>query len=226
MASSRTTTVTNASVRIAAPLIDDEPLPVESAPPPSPEPAAPWEEATSDAFGEPLPDAPPEDLLAPSPLQTMDTPFDTGFSSSFDSTATSEGDAADAFAPAAEYDAPFGETAEMPFPSADEPTAAAEPEDFTATLTMADLYARQGLVGDAQHIYEHILQREPDNDVVRAKLQALTAPSAGEPSAAAVAATETATPLSSAAVPSSAPAKVARLEQWLAKVGRREVPGV
>ena len=44
------------------------------------------------------------------------------------------------------------------------------------TLTMADLYARQGLIEDAKTIYEHILARDPNNDVVREKLSALTPP--------------------------------------------------
>jgi tetratricopeptide (TPR) repeat protein len=77
------------------------------------------------------------------------------------------------------------------------PAAAAEPTD---TVTMADLYARQGLTLDARRIYETILQREPNNDAVRAKLDAL----AGGGNA----------------------KKVARLEQWLSKVSRREVTGV
>jgi hypothetical protein len=33
---------------------------------------------------------------------------------------------------------------------------------------------RQGLVHEAQHIYENILARDPENDGVRAKLHALT----------------------------------------------------
>ncbi len=66
--------------------------------------------------------------------------------------------------------------------------------DAADTITMADLYARQGLVDDARHIYENILARDPANGEVRAKLGALTPP--GNP-------------------------KVAKLEQWLAKVSPR-----
>jgi tetratricopeptide (TPR) repeat protein len=80
-------------------------------------------------------------------------------------------------------------------------------EDVTNTLTMADLYARQGLTDDARHIYENLLARDPSNDDVRAKLQELSAPSA---------------PVAS----EGTEAKVARLESWLSKVSKREVGSV
>jgi tetratricopeptide (TPR) repeat protein len=97
--------------------------------------------------------------------------------------------------------------AEVPAPVVDEadvfePVAAEPPpqvEDLTNTLTMADLYARQGLTNDARHIYENILARDPGNLDVRAKLDALT--------------------------PRVNP-KIERLERWLAKVARREVRNV
>jgi tetratricopeptide (TPR) repeat protein len=85
-----------------------------------------------------------------------------------------------------------------------EPEPIAPPEDEVShTLTMADLYSRQGLTDDARHIYESILQRDPDNAAVREKLEALNPPPA---------------PVAS----SPRDAKVARLESWLTKVGRRE----
>ena len=81
--------------------------------------------------------------------------------------------------------------------------AAAAPEpptnDVANTLTMADLYARQGLVEDARHIYENILSRDPSNVDVRQKLEGIA--------------------------PRVNP-RIARLEQWLAKVSRREVGSV
>ena len=89
------------------------------------------------------------------------------------------------------------EPADVFAPTEEEPIAAAEP---TETVTMADLYARQGLVADARRIYESILQRDPGNDAVREKLAALD----GGPAA----------------------KKVARLEEWLSKMGRRGVNGV
>lgn len=69
-------------------------------------------------------------------------------------------------------------------------------EDAANTVTMADLYVRQGLVEEARHIYTHILARDGGNAEVRAKLDALA--------------------------PRVNP-KVAALERWLGKVSRREV---
>lgn len=69
-------------------------------------------------------------------------------------------------------------------------------DDLSNTLTMADLYARQGLVHEAQHIYENILARDPGNQDVRAKLEAIT---------------------------SRVNPKIDKLERWLGKVSRKEV---
>lgn len=76
------------------------------------------------------------------------------------------------------------------------PAAATETDDAANTITMADLYVRQGLLEDARHIYENILARDPGNAEVRGKLDAIS--------------------------PRVNP-KVAVLERWLAKVTRREV---
>ena len=86
---------------------------------------------------------------------------------------------------------------EAPAPPAEEADVFEPTEDVTNTLTMADLYARQGLNEEARQIYENILARDPANDEVRAKLDALQ----GNP-------------------------KIARLENWLSKVTRKEVRGV
>lgn len=98
---------------------------------------------------------------------------------------------------AAEVPAPFAEPEPEPEPAADV-FAPADPvrasDDLTNTITMADLYARQGLTEDARQIYESILQRDPNNDGVRAKLGALPPP-----------------------LPPHA-AKVVKLQNWLAKV--------
>ena len=64
---------------------------------------------------------------------------------------------------------------------------------------MADLYERQGLVHEAQHIYENILARDPENDGVRAKLDAVA--------------------------PRVNP-KIERLERWLSRVSRKEAERV
>jgi len=90
--------------------------------------------------------------------------------------------------------APLEDEADVFAPVVAEPTPPAE--DVANTLTMADLYERQGLVHDAQHIYENILAREPENAEVRAKLDALT--------------------------PRVNP-KIERLERWLTKVAAKEV---
>jgi hypothetical protein len=96
--------------------------------------------------------------------------------------------------PAAEVFAPALSEAEVPA----EPVYAAN--DVTNTITMGDLYARQGLVDDARKIYENILDRDPNNEDVREKLSALNA----------------AAPASQQ--PSGKAAKVAKLQDWLAKV--------
>lgn len=82
------------------------------------------------------------------------------------------------------------------FAPVDSPPVESPASDVASTVTMADLYAQQGLVEDARHIYEDILAREPENADVQAKLESIT-------------------PL--------ADPRIARLEQWLGKVGKREV---
>jgi tetratricopeptide (TPR) repeat protein len=78
--------------------------------------------------------------------------------------------------------------------------------DVTNTLTMADLYGRQGLHDEARRIYDSILDREPGNSLVRAKRDALPAPA-------------------SAAADKRGP-KVEKLERWLKKVSRKEAGSV
>jgi len=116
--------------------------------------------------------------------------------------------AADVFEPATDEPMPFPMTAELPAPASD---------DFSKTLTMADLYAKQGLVDEARDIYEDILMRDPNNDAVRAKMDALShpSPSFGEE--------ERGPELVEAPDEGALPqARIARLENWLAKVARRE----
>jgi tetratricopeptide (TPR) repeat protein len=54
-------------------------------------------------------------------------------------------------------------------------------EMFARTITMADLYASQGLVEEARDIYEDVLARDPNNAIVRAKLDALESSPAKPP---------------------------------------------
>lgn len=111
-------------------------------------------------------------------------------------------------------------TIETPFALEEEPVAAAAaaapPDDLADNVIMADLYERQGLTEQAREIYDHILQREPQNTLVRAKRDALAsapaAPPAPEP--------EPEPPADEA--PARNP-KVAKLEDWLSRVARKEV---
>lgn len=92
--------------------------------------------------------------------------------------------------------APMGAEVSAPVFDTEDDVAEAPTEDAANTMTMADLYVRQGLVEDARHIYENILARDPGNGEVRGKLEALA--------------------------PRVNP-KVAALERWLGKVSKREV---
>ncbi|PYQ25467.1 MAG: hypothetical protein DMF56_27355 [Acidobacteria bacterium] len=117
-------------------------------------------------------------------------------------------------------EAPVGMHIEEAPPAAEVPAPVTMPEppaeDVTSTITMADLYARQGLTDDARQIYETILMRDPDNEEVRAKLDALgVVRASGAPPSP-----------EDAPEAHTTPAKVARLEGWLSKVSRKEVRGV
>ena len=90
----------------------------------------------------------------------------------------------------------------------------AQPDDVASTVTMADLYVRQGLLDDARQIYETILARDPANDDVRAKLAAIV-PRAEPP----------VEPLDASADPAFDPGvdpRVAVLQGWLGKMTKRE----
>ncbi|HVT43167.1 MAG TPA: tetratricopeptide repeat protein [Thermoanaerobaculia bacterium] len=79
----------------------------------------------------------------------------------------------------------------------------AEAADQMATVTMGDLYASQGYYDSARRIYEGLLLRQPGNEELRLKIEALPTTPHGEPVI-------------------RRQELVGRLEQWLAKVGRRE----
>ncbi len=129
-----------------------------------------------------------------------------------------------------------------------EPDVAPQDDDVTATTTMADLYVRQGLINEARKIYEHLLQRDPYDDDVRTKLDALDRKVAELPGEEVVEVThqadDQATELEEAAWQPDSPAtetepppqpgdpatlhrhaRVVVLHEWLAKVSRREKPG-
>jgi hypothetical protein len=89
-------------------------------------------------------------------------------------------------------------------------------EDTTETITMADLYARQGFTDDARKIYEHILQRDPENHAVRAKLDELESGRRADFSPP----MESGDGLKPVVREDAQAAKVRKLESWLAKVTR------
>jgi tetratricopeptide (TPR) repeat protein len=111
------------------------------------------------------------------------------------------------------------------FAPAEEEVAPQEEDDLTSTTTMADLYVRQGLVGEARKIYQHILERDPSNSELRSKLDALDETPAETPAQhleAAPADDELREPGNPATLHNHA--KVAVLQQWLTKVAKREQP--
>lgn len=81
--------------------------------------------------------------------------------------------------------------------------AAASSDETTSTLTMAELYERQGHVESAREIYRRVLERDPGNEHVRKKLEGLG--SRGEVDV------------------ERRGDSVKRLQGWLEKVGRRDV---
>jgi len=111
------------------------------------------------------------------------------------------------------------EAADVFAPAEAEP--APQEDDVTSTTTMADLYVRQGLVDDARKIYQHMLERDPANDELRSKLEALDESPAEMPvEAAEVAEDEIRQPGNPATLHNHA--KVVVLQQWLTKVAKRE----
>jgi len=240
---------------------------------PKPEPEPQPEPAPQPAFSPTadVPFAPAESLFdETSPIhRTVETPFDTDdeipmsaqhAESPFEEPSGYTADALAIEQPEGMHieEAPL--VAEVPTVWSEEPReseiaadvfapADAEPPadgDLTATTTMADLYVRQGLTDDARKIYEHLLERDPSNDELRQKLNALdhevaeTTPSS-DLVAESAATWQPGNPATDAATqqPSNpaiddeerhpgnpaklhSHAKVVVLEQWLAKVAKRE----
>jgi pentatricopeptide repeat protein len=116
------------------------------------------------------------------------------------------------------------EAAEDVFEPAEAEPAPRDDDGLTSTTTMADLYVRQGLVDDARKIYQHMLERDPANDELRSKLDALDHSAAGAPVAeeATAADEEIREPGNPATLHNHA--KVVVLQQWLTKVAKREQP--
>jgi tetratricopeptide (TPR) repeat protein len=121
----------------------------------------------------------------------------------------------------------IGLASDMPFPiTAELPPVA--PDDFSKTITMADLYAKQGLVDEARDIYEDILARDPNNTSVRAKLEALNGDDVAQTllSVPKEVAEEAPAQTGGSVLHDEPHTRIARLESWLAKVSRRDIGGV
>src|SRR4051794_6834674 len=103
-----------------------------------------------------------------------------------------------------------------------EPEAAPQEDDVTSTTTMADLYVRQGLVDDARKIYQHLLDRDPANNELRSKLDALDESAVVMPVVATEAAVDEEIPQPGNPATLHNHAKVVVLQQWLTKVAKRE----
>jgi pentatricopeptide repeat protein len=111
------------------------------------------------------------------------------------------------------------------FAPAEPEVMAADEDDLTSTTTMADLYVRQGLVDEARKIYQHMLDRDPANDELRSKLDALDQSAADEPIAIEAEPADDDVPEAGNPATLHNHAKVVVLQQWLAKVAKREQPG-
>jgi tetratricopeptide (TPR) repeat protein len=100
------------------------------------------------------------------------------------------------------------------------PAPAAEVSEAAATVTLGDLYLRQGHVGEAEQIFQEVLRREPDNAAAREAL-AQVASSREEP------ATASAAPAAMPAAPGDRRArKVQLLTSYLQRIRRGSQPDV
>lgn len=102
-----------------------------------------------------------------------------------------------------------------------------DPDDFARTITMADLYANQGLIDEARDIYEDLLLRDPSNASLRAKIDALdNAPEPqspfgdDEPFSESEPARPELVPVAALADETPDP-RVQRLETWLSRIGKK-----
>jgi len=230
--------------RSESPFAESKPDVEETLQPPTPDPRHP-DQPEPPFAPEPLTDSPFDDTTPT--LPTAETPFDTGdeipMAAQHDDSPFEEPSGYTAAALEIEHpegmhieEAPL--VAEVPavwtddaepdadvFAPAESEAAAQDDDDLTSTTTMADLYVRQGLVDEARKIYQHMLERDPANDELRSKLDALDESPAEAPVAEAEAVPsdeETREPGNPATLHNHA--KVVVLQQWLTKVAKRELP--
>jgi tetratricopeptide (TPR) repeat protein len=196
----------------------------ELAPPPAPSSSVPESSSESLGAAAPAPEEPrgtPEELRGtPEPLAPTESPFSTGDDepmAAAHSESPFEEPTPSFTAAAVQIEQPAGMHVEEP------PLAAEAAPDLASTVTMADLYASQGLVDDARNIYEDILARDPSNSDVRGKLDALSVraamPAYVEPE-------PERDPIEHEPEAPRRDPRVEKLEAWLARVSRRESPSV
>jgi tetratricopeptide (TPR) repeat protein len=227
---------------VIAPEPQPQPLDPEPEPEPEPQPQPEAQPLFAESAGVPFaqPDSPFDDTTPT--MHTMETPFDTEDEipmaaqhedSPFEEPSGYTAAALEIEQPEGMHiqDAPLvaevptvwsAEAAHDVFEPAEPQPAPRDDDELTSTTTMADLYVRQGLVGDARKIYQHLLERDPANDELRSKLEALDHSAAEAPVAeeAAAADEETRQPGNPATLHNHA--KVVVLQQWLTKVAKRE----
>ena len=143
---------------------DIEPMHAEHSESPFEDPPAGY---SADAFAVEQPSgmhlaAAPFSAEVPEPFPPPSLPMET-------SPVAEQTDDADPFEPASEIAPGFIQGSF----GANVPPPPAGADDFAKTITRADLYANPGLIDEARDIYEDVLARDPDNAVVRAKLEAL-----------------------------------------------------
>jgi tetratricopeptide (TPR) repeat protein len=218
------------------------PEPEPAAPEPAasvPEPEAPFEEpaepepelATVSPFDQTTPTVPEAedagtDDEIPMAAQHAESPFEepSGYTAAALEIEQPEGMHIEEAPLVAEMPAVWSDesAADVFSPAVSEPTA--ESEDVTATTTMADLYVAQGLTGDARKIYEQVLDRDPSNEDVRSKIEALDHEPAASGETNEPVAFEEPPPQPGNAATLHRDAKVVALQRWLDKVARRESP--
>ena len=220
--------------------LDRDLSPVPEAPPaPEPEPEPVFSETADVPFAA-APES-PFDETAPT-IHTMERPFDTddeipmaaqhdespfeepsGYTAAALEIEQPEGMHIEDAPLAAEVPAVWDEPDADVFAPAEPEPAPQEEDDLTSTTTMADLYVRQGLVDEARKIYQHMLERDPSNEELRSKLDALDESAAEIPAADAaesIGDEEIRQPGNPATLHNHA--KVVVLQQWLTKVAKRE----
>lgn len=178
------------------PLADETPLETSEDEEPAPEPPVTEEFSLPETQEDPSSEGRPDWQAAEAEDEAQGDTAEPLSSPEQESEDTAGSASEDRLATTTEVD-PWDDTAE------DIPEEA--PEDVVATITMGDLYARQGHVEQARSIYRRILEREPSHDEAQERLDSLA---------------EGQSPESVSESPSESPgeAKIQRLEEWLSRI--------